>query len=239
MKLSKEEGIKPGIYRTIFSHMRGVPGIREPRFDESIPHLLEELAEEDELFDPNFKLPEEGAKRGYWPKRTFFKSIKEFMDTWKKGYELGVSQFGTNRIYNKLGFELFYVNWKPGSEFFSFGDHEGISMVGSRADLNPIMILGDNNGMNDPSGYINLGVNDFRTQKVLVFRGEHEKIDLTSKIKKPLRDDFCYYGRSGPDRFPFRSPNNLKSFQNMWTAVGINPLEVYQEIENMGFVFPE
>lgn len=257
MQLTQEDGIRSGIYRiNLGNFVYGVPEIREPENkDWKIPNLLGKLAKEDKQFTsiPN-------REKGHQPKRTYFSSINEFLDTWKKGYESGRSQFGTNPVYEKQGFELFYVNWKPGTEFFSFGDHEGIHyMGGERADLDPIIILGDNNGMNDQFGYLNLGVNDFRTQKVLVYREkEHGYTDephlrdrrfkktdvfrkkaLTPEITKPLRDDLHYYVWPGEDGFPFTSPNNLKSMHNMWTAVGIDPLEIYQKVEDMGFIFPE
>src|SRR3989338_1709908 len=119
--------------------------------------------------------------------------------------------------------------------------------MGDRPDLNPILILGDNNGMNDQEGYLNLGVNDFRTLKVFVYRDVEKngfiarkkgKPDLTLRTPKHLRDDLQYYVWPGEDRFPFNSPNNIKSLHNMWTAVGISPLEIYSAIEKLGFVFP-
>ena len=252
MKLTAEElaHISPGIYRTKFSHINGVPGLRsvEPE-SRDISRLLIDLISQD-LTRGGLSAVVTGEEKidesGHWPQRTYFPSIEAFLDAWKRGYDTGVSQFGTNQVYNKLGFELFYVNWKPGSEFFSFGDHTGIEYMGNRADLNPIIILGDNNGMNDQSGYLNLGVNDFRTLKVLVYRELDNgrvvenvgKIDLTPATPKHLRDDIHYYVWSGPDRFPFGSPNSLKSSHNMWTAVGISPLEIYSALEKLGFVFP-
>lgn len=267
MQLTSEDGILPGIYRiNLGNHVYGVPGIREPENEDwKISNLLAELFVEDEPFDPDFKLPEKDPGRGHWPKRTYFSGIEDFLDTWKRGYESERSQFGTNKYSNKHGFELFYVNWHPDTPFFKIGDHEGIHyMGGERADLRLPIILGDNNGMNDQYGYLNLGVNDFRTQKVLVFRERRfgyedelhlrdkrfkpknrnqtqkfRKSALTREIPKPLRDDLHYYCWSGEDRFPFISPNNLKSLHNMWTAVGIDPSEIYKAVEDLGFVFPE
>lgn len=228
--LTQEDNIRPGIYRTSLSNVHGVPGIREPQFEShGVPVVLERLIKGDSI-----------------QKRTYFQTVKDFLEAWHQGYTTGQSQFGTSSIEPK-GFELFYVNWKPDSPFSKIGEHEGIRMMGDRADLNPIMILGDNNGMNDQKGYLNLGVNDFRNQISLVYRpswdeigeGRGEQVDLTSNTLKQFRNDLRYYVWNGQQKFPINSPNILKSLYNMWTAVGINPLEVYKEIENMGFVFPE
>lgn len=249
---SELEHMSPGIYRTNFNSTNGVPGLRPAEFESSnVPRVLEKLIAEDLTqrgLPARITGIEKTDERGYWPQRTYFPSIETFLEAWKRGYETSVSQFGTNQVYNKLGFELFYVNWKPGSPFFAIGDHEGIHVVGKRQDLNPILILGDNNGMNDQEGYLNLGVNDFRCLKVLVYRDEDEKgflrrkkgkPNLTVRTPKHLRDDLNYYVWPGPDRFPFQPPNSLKSLNNMWTAVGINPRDVYSAIERLGFVFPQ
>lgn len=272
MQLTEEDGIKPGIYRIDFSFVHGVPGIREPENEDcKIPKILERLIEEDKLFTKGSLFDQDGR----FCKRTYFPTITNFLRVWKKGYETGTSQFGTSRVYEKLGFEMFYVNWKPGTDFFEIGKHKGVSQLGEtrmdgsklREDLEPIIIIADNNGMNDQYGYLNLGVNDFRTRKVLVFREEDlghtdeihlrdrrykqklptleskERIRfrpkaLTLVTPKNLRDDVNYYVWGGSDKFPFHSPNNLKSLHNMWTAVGISPLEIYAAVEDMGFVFP-
>ena len=91
-------------------------------------------------------------------------------------------------------------------------------------------------------GYKQLNKNFFDTllideSEVRVAKIRNEA--LTKEIIKPLKDDLHYYVWPGPDRFPFKSPNNMKSLHNMWTAVGIDPLEIYQAVEDMGFVFPE
>lgn len=252
MHLTKGEfGISPGIYRTGFSNVNGIPGLRPAEFESAnIPQLLEKLIAEDQTqhgLSAIITGKEKQGEDGDWPQRTYFPSIEAFLDAWKRGYKTKVSQFGTNQYYNKLGFELFYVNWKPSSDFFSFGNHEGIKYMGDRPDLNPILILGDNNGMNDLTGYLNLGVNDFRTLKVLVYRELNEQgravrnegaIDLTPAAPKNLRDDLNYYAWAGEDKFPFNSPNSLKSYHHMWTAVGISPIEIYSAVEKLGFVFP-
>ncbi|MBL7056584.1 hypothetical protein ISS07_06745 [Candidatus Woesearchaeota archaeon] len=254
MQLTEQElkHITPGIYRTSFSFVNGVPGLRDAEFESAdITRTLTDLVVSDQTqegFSEAITGSEDVGEKGHFPKRTYFPSIDSFLDAWKRGYESGVSQFGTNPVYNKLGFELFYTNWHPGSEFFSFGDHEGIQHMGDRADLNPLLILGDNNGMNDQRGYLNLGVNDFRNLKVLVYRESDEEgwtikdneqdVDLSSSNPKQLRTDIRYYVWPGENEFPFHSPNSLKSAHNMWTAVGISPLEIYSSVEKFGFVFP-
>ena len=247
----EQERFTPGIYRTSFSHVNGVPGLRDAEFESAeIDTILKKLRLEDmtnkgfsELITGN----EKPIEKGDWPKRTYFPSIDSFLDAWKKGYETKISQFGTNQFYEQLGFELFYVNWKPGSDFHNIGDHKGVKYVRDRADLDPKMILGDNNGMNDQNGYLNLGVNDFRTQRALVYR-EFDKdgyktknegtIDLTPNNPKLLRGDIRYYVWTSHQEFPIKSPNSLKSAHNMWTTIGIDPKEIYAAIERMGFVFP-
>ncbi len=249
----EQESILPGVYRTSFNYTNGVPGIRPAESNSfNIPLELEELIKEDLTKKGHHEIitgKEKPSVRGDWSKRTYFPSIDSFLDGWKKGYETNVSQFGTNQVYNKLGFELFYVNWKPNSDFFAFGKHEGIQYIGDRADLNPILILADNNGMNDQRGYLNLGINDFRKLKVYVYRKtddegfrirDKDKIDLTGNSPKILRNDLLYYtDYHEVEEFPFDSPNSLKSAKNMWTAVGISPIDIYSAIEKLGFVFPK
>lgn len=226
MELTQEDGITPGIYRTLFNTAHGVPGIREPRYEShKISTILERL-----------RLIKGECIR--FQERAYFQTIEDFLETWSQGYIEGSP-------LEKKGFELFYVNWKRGSPFFKIGEHEGIRMMGDREDLKPIMILGDNNGMNDQDGYLNLGVNDFRNQTSLVYRlklnmmdgNREESIDLTSNNPKQLRTDLRYYLYDGQQKFPIDSPNPSKSRDNAWTAIGINPLRVYEEIENMGFIF--
>ncbi len=245
MLLSEKNQIQPGIYRTKFAHIHGVPNLRESSYaDLNITEITQELIKKDmcEKGLSNIVIGNEPIiETGVFPKRTYFSSIEDFLGTWRRGYELNISQFGYNSVYEKLGFELFYVNWDKTSEFFKFGNHKGIKYIGKRADLNPIIILADNNGMNDQNGFLNLGINDFRTEKVLVYRDdESEKENEFKDSPKILRDDRLYYFPfDEKDKFPFESPNPLKSMSNNWTMIGISPLEVYFEVEKLGFVFPK
>jgi len=233
MNLSLEDGINSGIYRTAFSHVNGIPEIREVDDEYSIRKICDKLIKEDGIQDI--------------PTRTYFPTIDEFLEAWKTGYTENKSQWDRNPAYRKFGFEMFYINWKPSTEFFEIGNHKGIKNLRERMDLNPIMILADNNGMNDLS-YLNLGVSDFRTQKVLIFREQDiskrrsNAVDLTPNTKKLLieqDDNFSYYEPGENRGFPLTPPNTGKSYLNRWTAVGINPLSIYEAIENMGFVFPK
>lgn len=246
----EQERFPVGIYRVNFNKVNGVPGVREAEFERSdISTILHTLIDEDMTragFSETITGEEDVGLNGHWPKRTYFADIEQFLDAWARGYETGISQFGTNQVYNKLGFEMFYVNWKPETDFYSFGDHAGITMMGRRADLDPVIIIGDNNGMNDQEGYLNLGVNDLRSQRVLVYRKtdangfpDEENVDLAPSHPKQLRSDIRYYVWPGEDRFPFRSPNSLKSDGKMWTSIGISPLDIYAAVEARGFVFPE
>ena len=179
MLLFEKYQIQPGIYRIKFGHINGVPNLREASYTGlNITEITQKLIKEDmckkglsNIITGNEPILETGV----FPKRTYFSSIEDFLETWKRGYELNVSQFGYNNVYEKLGFELFYVNWDKTSEFFKFGKHKGIRYIGDRADLNPIIILADNNGMNDQNGFLNLGINDFRTEKVLVYRDDESE----------------------------------------------------------------
>ena len=255
MELSKRDGnIKPGIYRrSLFSRMNGIPGILNAEYEnQSVENILKNILKDDMVLQGYSKIVdgnEEISKNNYWPKRTFFKSIDDFLKTLIRGYKLGVSQFGHNQIENELGFELFYVNWKPDSEFYRIGSHEGLR-GGNNPFLinNSIIILGDNNGMNDKSGFLNFGVNDFRNEKVLVFKyvdddgfREYDREEnYFGPENKLLRDNLYYYssGRCDGEEFPFKSPNILKSTQNHWTLIGIPPHEVCAAVERIGFQFP-
>ena len=231
----RKQGIEPGIYRfDTISHVWGVPGIRTDE-DFDLKKELNKLIEKEKTYTGIVD-----RDKGDFPRRLYFPTIEAFLETWKKGYEQGKPSFGTNIVYDKLGFELYYYNWDSQSDFFKIGDHTGIIQMGKRLDLDSIMILGDNNGMNDQRGYLNLGVNDFRRLKSYTFRDKKrgEKINLTSSEIKLLRNDISYYVFDVRDTFPFGTPNSLKSSGNMWAAIGINPHDVYAEVEKMGFVFP-
>ena len=250
MQLTEEElkNIKPGIYRTDHLWNENVPRIiKDNRVGNNIVETLTSIIEDDSiLFPSNDDTPIHRRNDN----RTFFPSSKSFLDTWMDGYREGESQFGENKFYNNLGFELFYVNWHEGSDYFSIpesiGTHNGISIHGDSLDT--IMICSDINGMCDQSGYMNLGVNDFRNQKVLIYRAKGENdgqepyqptsySELPDKTKQ-LRDDLNFYLWDGKERFPFNSANPGKSGGSKWHTIGISPLEIYAELEKKGFVFP-
>lgn len=251
MQLTQKELkiMKPGVYRADHLWNENVPGVIENNnVGNNIVRTLNEIIEDDlVLFPSNDETPNHRRNNN----RTYFPSAKSFLDSWMEGYEQGESQFGENKFYNYLGFELFYVNWHEGSDFFSFpehfGTHSGISSYGDKLD--PIMICSDINGMCDQSGYMNLGVNDFRDQRVLVYRAKGELdgqepyestpySELLSKSKQ-LRNDIQFYLYDGTERFPFDSANPGKSGGSKWHMVGISPLDIYSELEKKGFVFPQ
>src|SRR3989338_3637715 len=104
MNLTEQElgHISSGIYRTYFSGINGVPDLRPAEFEyANIPQILERLIAEDQTqhgLSAVITGKEKADGRGYWPQRTYFPSIEPFLDAWKRGYEMGVSQFGVNQV---------------------------------------------------------------------------------------------------------------------------------------------
>lgn len=110
------------------------------------------------------------------------------------------------------------------------------------------MIASDINRMNDQHGYMNVGINDFEHERVLVWRGVFEDdlsnpipYDLVWKFRKQLQDDLHFYCWDGKQTFPFESPNCLKSagIHGDWTMVGFEPEELYDAFRKIDFIFPE
>jgi len=237
MQLTERElkYISPGIYR--FSHrMVGPPNLDEPENDGLIKILTELRAEVPDV--------SRGTNVGY------IKSPEQFLDTWIKGYvdfpDTAEDWRDPGYVASRgKGFELFYVNWHPEDTHCRIGDEEMVWLDGSR--LRFMMLASDINGMNDQHEYMNVGINDFNNERVLVWRGRYENrikipyAELPKIAQKPLRDDLHFYVWDGPDRFPFDSPNLAKSsgwVNGVWTMIGFSPEAVYSKFQNLGFVFP-
>ena len=235
------EHISPGIYR--FSHrLVGRPNLDDPDNDGLIKTLTEVKGQ---------KGPDNGRLPNY------VASPEEFLDLWMKGYGDFPDTAGQYPDQGHLaprskGFELFYVNWHPEDPHHRIGGREMTRAGGERLEY--MMIASDINGMNDQSGYMNVGVNDFDHERVLVWRGKKpdEVFEFGGPIpynelphieSKPMRDDISFYVFNHPDRFPFDSPNLLKSAggggaNGVWTMIGFKPEAVYSKLQDMGFVFP-
>ena len=237
MQLTKQElgHISPGIYRT--SHLPyGSPNLKDPNND----GLIKELKGLTTSADPD---------KGKY--KDFYKSPDEFLDTWIKGYldfpdTAGKFKDESHLLPLAKGFELFYVNWHPEDPHYRVGGRE-LVFNGSRLEY--IMLASDINGMNDQKGYMNVGVNDFENERILVWRGKDDKIrnipyqELPNITKKTLRDDISFYVWDYPEEFPFHSPNLLKSYsaggyKGTWIMIGFNPEDVYAKFKELGFVFP-
>jgi len=74
MNLSLEDGINSGIYRTAFSHVNGIPEIREVDDEYSIRKICDKLIKEDGIQDI--------------PTRTYFPTIDEFLEAWTGNLDL-------------------------------------------------------------------------------------------------------------------------------------------------------
>ncbi len=244
------KSIESWIYRVDSLSSYSIPGKVVGSYQEDIADILNEIKSRDSLL-----YPESYEDRPwYFPKRTFFDSPDSFLDTWIEWYKQGESKFWTNRVYEKLGFELKYVNSEPESDFFNIATeipvfpHEWIQ----NERLNPIMLCADGNQLYDQNWYMNIWVNDFRTTKALVYRwkeikwtalpiGEDISYDIVSgpELEKHLRNDINYYMWKWKEKFPFTSSNWLKAIGKIWHMIGISPIEVYEKLEKLNFKFPE
>ncbi|MBI2147771.1 hypothetical protein HYU19_04840 [Candidatus Woesearchaeota archaeon] len=231
MRLSTKElaVITPGIYR--FSHIPvGKPNTENPDNDRLIRILRKRMDTSPDLAHPDF-----------------YPTPADFLSTWMRGYVDFPDTSGKYPDTSHLnpeekGFELFYVNWDSRHPHFRIDAHDGISSAG-RVEYR--MLVSDINGMCDQRGYMNLGVNDLKKERVLVFRGldaEDRPIPYAelAGIDKLLRDNLHFYVWDGKQRFPFDSPNLLKSggARGTWTMVGFEPEAVYDALKNLEFHFP-
>ncbi len=235
------QSIESGIYRVGGLHTAAIPGETIERMQRSLAEILNEKKERDSIINPR------KAENGFFPMRTFFRDAEEFLDTWIEGYREWETQFGENKSYNKMGFELHYVNWDKESNFYSIPkedspfNHEWISLN----RLNPLLICADANELYDQRGYMNLWVNDFQSKQALVYRWKREENKIPYSevsrhdFEKELRNDISYYVWDEKEFFPFSSANPIKANKNVWHMIGISPLDIYQKLEDLNFKFPE
>src|SRR3989344_6218088 len=228
MKLTPQEAehMESGIYRgTIWVEP---PNMRQPESDEFIAELKRVRHSQMEGC-PNF-----------------YPTSDAFLEAWITGYRDFPDTAGAyeDRSYinpRVKGFELDYINWHPGSRYFSIGGTDALFAEDTR--FHRFMIASDINGMNDQYGYMNVGINDFENERALIWRGVlndalSDKLPYQTvwNMKKPLREDLHFYLWSGKENFPFESPNCLKSggVDGQWTMIGIEPEEVYNAFVKRG-----
>lgn len=252
MKLTPQEleFITPGIYRV--SHLPyQVPDVKNPN-DEFLNRLNEVKAR-------SISHPTLTGKT--YP--CFVKTPDEFLELWYTSYN---SFPGTAKehhdpgflSYGAKGFELFYANWHEDQPYYVIGGREMVFKAGDFKRPQYVMLASDGNGMSDMRGHMNVGINDYVNERVLVWRGKYlagrgpggvggiEKPIKYRDIqfaRKLLHDDIHFYVWDGPDKFPFHSPNLLKAAgasggSGTWTLIGYEPQDVYAAFQKLGFVFP-
>ncbi len=174
-------------------------------------------------------------------KRTYFSSPRDFLESWRTGYEKWASWFWES-LYDALGFELYYVDIDTKSDFFRIGEHTGFWW--REKEISPFLLCADANWLYDQKWYMNLWVNDISDKRVKVYRwkDEHNKniwYELVSQrsYSKHLSLGKSFYVWDFPENFPFWSANALKSSGNMWHMIGHTPQELYSELEKIGFTF--
>jgi len=244
MRLNEEElkHIAPGVYRGLGRSL-GPPFHINDKHDEGLVAALAKI-----------RKSEWEAHGKKYP--NYVSSPSEFLDMWIAGYKefpkTSDQYFDGGHLSPKdKGFELYYVNWREGHSHNVIARTNMVYEARELKRLQPVMLASDINGMNDQKGYMNVGINDFESKRVLVWRSNDESFydrknvpyDVVVKINpKVMHDDIKFYVWDIPDHFPFESPNLLKSGRgganSHWTLVGFEPQEVYAKFQQMGFVFP-
>jgi len=244
------KSIESWIYRVDGLSTCSIPWKEVESYQQDIVNILNDIKSRDSLLHPEYYQDRDW----YHPKRTFFESSDDFLDAWIEWYQQWETQFWTNKIYEKLWFELKYVNSDPDSDFFQIEtEHPSFPHTWIQNErLNPIMLCADANWLYDQNWYMNLWINDLKKRRALIYRWKVESdvgLGFTESIpysevseiefEKELRNDINYYVWPWKEKFPFSSSNWLKASWKIWHMIWISPIDVYKKLEELSFKFPE